>query len=342
MELVQGATEDGARRHKACDMLGITVRTLQRWEKEPDEGDQRAGPKKMPANSLSEAEKELVVAVATSPQYKDLSPAQIVPILAEEGVYVASEASFYRILRQQKMLTHRSSARPASHSRPKEYVATGPNEVWSWDITYLKTSVKGQFYYLYLVVDIFSRMIVGWAVDEEESEELARVLIREACLRHGVDQEQLVLHSDNGGPMKGATMLATLQWLGIVPSFSRPKVSDDNPYSESLFRTLKYRPSYPSVPFENLEAARGWVEEFERWYNHEHRHSGIRFLTPASRHYGEEESILKKRKEAYEEARRQRPDRWSGGTRNWERITEVRLNPEKRTEKAERPLQESA
>jgi len=342
MELVGEARENGARRHKACDMLEISVRTLQRWEKEPGEGDQRAGPKSVPSNSLSEAEKDLVEAVATSPQFRDVSPAQIVPILAEDGVYVASESSFYRILREKKMLAHRSSARPASHSRPTEYAATGPNQVWSWDISYLKSSVKGQFYFLYLVVDIFSRMIVGWAVHEEESEELARDLIRQTCLRHGVDQKQLVLHSDNGGPMKGATMLATLQWLGIVPSFSRPKVSDDNPYSESLFRTLKYRPCYPSVPFDSLEAARGWVEEFERWYNHEHRHSGIRFLTPASRHYGQEESILARRKEAYEEARRQRPDRWSRGTRNWERITVVRLNPEKRTERAERPLQESA
>ena len=342
MELVAKARVSGARRHKACDMLGITVRTLQRWEKEPGEGDRRGGPNTPPANSLSEAEKGLVVSVATSPQFQDLSPAQIVPIMAEDGVYIASEASFYRILREKKMLAHRSSARPASHSRPKEYEATGPNQVWTWDITYLKTSVKGQFYYLYLVVDIFSRMIVGWAVHEEESEGLARDLIRQACLRQGVDRDTLVLHSDNGGPMKGATMLATLQWLGIVPSFSRPKVSDDNPYSESLFRTLKYRPTYPSVPFDSLEAADKWVEEFERWYNHKHRHSGIRFCTPASRHYGQEESILARRKEAYEEARKQRPGRWSKGTRNWERITVVRLNPEKRTEKPERSLRETA
>ena len=340
--MVAEAVEGGARRHKACEILEISVRTLQRWEREPDKGDQRAGPKSKPGNSLSEAEKMLVVAVASSPCFRDLSPAQIVPILAESGVYIASEASFYRILREQRLLSHRSSARPARYSRPTEHVATGPNQVWSWDITYLRSPVKGQFYYLYLVVDVFSRMIVGWAVHEEESSDLAGALITEACLREGVDPEELILHSDNGGPMKGATMLATLQWLGIVPSFSRPKVSDDNPYSEALFRTLKYRPEYPSVPFESLESARNWVGEFVRWYNHEHRHSGIKFVTPVSRHCGEEQAILLRRKEAYEEARKKNPNRWSGGIRNWDRIAEVRLNPSKQVQEAGTGLEKSA
>ncbi len=342
IELVGEARESGARGQKACEILGVSLRTLQRWQKEPEEGDQRAGPKRRPSNSLSEAERQLVVSVATSPGFRDLSPAQIVPIMADCGVYVASESSFYRILRQRRLLAHRSAARASSHSKPKEHVATAPNQVWTWDITYLKSSVKGEFYYLYLVVDVFSRMIVGWAVHEEESSDLASDLILESCMRHGVDPEDLILHSDNGGPMKGATMLATLQWLGVVPSFSRPSVSDDNPYSEALFRTLKYRPEYPSSSFESLEAARRWVEEFLQWYNHEHRHSGIRFVTPASRHEGADGSILEKRKEVYEEARREKPNRWAKGIRNCERITEVRLNPEKRSQEAQCPLQESA
>ena len=176
-------------------------------------------------------------------------------------------------------------------------------------------------------------MIVAWAVHEEESAELAGALILEACMRHGVDPETLVLHSDNGGPMKGATMLATLQWLGIVPSFSRPSVSDDNAYSEALFKTLKYRPEYPSKPFEGVMAAQEWVEEFVGWYNDEHRHSGIRFVTPASRHYGEDKQILETRKEVYEEAKQKNPLRWvSGKTRNWNMISEVRLNPVKKKE----------
>jgi len=342
IELVKEAVKSGARRHKACEILEVSVRTLQRWEKGPEKGDQRSGPKSKPANSLSEAEKMLVVAVVSSPWFRDLSPSQIVPILAESGVYVASEASFYRILREQKLLAHREAARPAKYSRPTEHVATGPNQVWSWDITYLRSPVKGQFYYLYLVVDVFSRMIVGWAVHEEESSDLASTLIIEASLREGVDPEELILHSDNGGPMKGATMLATLQWLGIVPSFSRPKVSDDNPYSEALFRTLKYRPEYPSVPFQSLESARSWVGSFVRWYNHEHRHSGIKFVTPVSRHCGEEEAILLRRKEAYEEARKKNPNRWSRQIRNWNRITEVTLNPSKRVQEAGTGLKKSA
>ncbi len=331
--MVREAVEAGARRFKACEVLGISVRTLQRWEKVPEEEDRRRGPKSRPKNSLSDAEKELVLTVATSPRFRDLSPSQIVPILADEGVYIASEASYYRILKEKKLLAHRNKARPCRHGKPKEHRATGPNQVWSWDITYVKSSVRGRFYYLYLVVDIFSRMIVAWAVHEAESAELAGVLIREACMRHGVDPETLVLHSDNGGPMKGATMLSTLQWLGIVPSFSRPSVSDDNAYSEALFKTMKYRPEYPSKPFEGVSAAEEWVEEFVGWYNNEHRHSGIRFVTPASRHYGEDKQILEKREEVYEEAKQRNPLRWfSGRIRNWDMITEVRLNPSKKKE----------
>ena len=329
------AVEAGARRHQACRVLGISVRTLQRWEEEPERGDQRRGPKSTPKNSLSEAEKMLIIAVSTSPRFRDLSASQIVPILADAGIYIASEASFYRVLRENKLLVHRNKAKPSRNSKPKEYVVTGPNQVWSWDITYLRSSVRGKFYFLYLVVDVWSRMIVGWAVHEEESAELASALIVEACLRHGVDSEKLILHSDNGGPMKGATMLATLQWLGIIASFSRPSVSDDNAYSEALFKTLKYRPEYPSAPFESVEASEAWVGEFVQWYNFEHRHSGILFVTPSSRHYGEDILILEKRKEVYEEAKQKNPIRWaSGKTRNWEPISEVTLNPSKHKEEA--------
>jgi transposase InsO family protein len=272
----------------------------------------------------------LVVAVANSPRYRDLPPSQIVPHLADAGVYVASESSFYRILREEKMLAHRGRSRAAVHSRPREQWAEGPNQVWSWDITYLRSPVRGQFYYLYLVMDVWSRKIVGWAVHERESADYAGALIREAAFREGVDERQLVLHSDNGGPMRGATMLATLQWLGIVPSLSRPRVPDDNPYSEALFRTVKYRPEYPGGPFQGLEHARRWVERFVGWYNHEHRHSAIRFVTPAQRHSGEEAQILMKRKEVYEEAKRCKPNRWSGQTRRWKPEEKVVLNPSTR------------
>lgn len=327
VELIGEAVRSGARRVAAARMLGISLRTLQRWEHDACREDQRRGPHGMPENTLSAAERELVVAVATSPSFRDLPPSQIVPILADSGVYLASERSFYRILREEKLLAHRGKARVASHRRPAEYKADGPNQVWSWDITYLRSPIRGSFYYLYLVVDVWSRKIVGWNVHEVEIPEFAAELIREAVQREGADAERLVLHSDNGGPMKGATLLATLTALGIVASFSRPRVSDDNPYSEALFRTVKYRPEYPTAPFRSLEGARRWVAAFVEWYNNEHRHSAIRFVTPAQRHNGEHVLVLSGRKEVYAEAKRNRPDRWSGQVRNWEPAGEVVLNP---------------
>lgn len=327
VQLVGEAAASGARRARACELLGISLRTLQRWESAPEREDQRQGPRCGPRNALSDAENALVVAVATSPMFRDLPPSQIVPILADAGVYVASERSFYRILKEQRLNAHRGRARAATHRRPRQQVASGPNQIWSWDITYLNAAVRGQFHYLYLVVDVWSRKIVGWQVHETQSAELAAALIREAALREGIDPQSLVLHSDNGGPMKGATMLATLQWLGIVPSLSRPCVPNDNPYSEALFRTLKYRPEYPRAAFESVQAAREWVRRFVPWYNHEHRHSAIRFVTPAQRHSGQERKILARRQEVYEKAKRERSNRWSGQTRNWAPVGEVVLNP---------------
>ena len=323
---------------KACEVLAISLRTLQRWERAETLEDGRGGPKRKPANALSEAERMQIISIASSPKYRDDSPAQIVPSLADEGIYIASESSFYRVLREHRMLTHRGKARAGNHHRPTEIVASGANMAWTWDITYLRSAVKGLFFYLYLIVDIWSRKIVGWDVHESEDSVHASALIRTAAMAEGIEPETLILHSDNGGPMKGATMLATLQWLGIVPSFSRPHVSDDNPYSESLFRTLKYRPEYPEQPFESLEEARRWVEEFVGWYNHEHRHSGIRFVTPARRHAGDERDILKNREEVYRKAKEKNPSRWSGNTRSWDPISTVILNPSSReSSKIEEP-----
>jgi transposase InsO family protein len=310
------------------------MRTLERWEGAETLEDGREGPREGPANALSEEEKMQIIAISTSPKYCNESPAQIVPNLADEGIYVASESSFYRVLREHRMVNHRGKARAANHHRPTEIITDGPNAAWSWDITYLKSAVRGLFFYLYLIVDIWSRKIVGWDVHENEDGAHASALIREAAFAEGVEPETLILHSDNGGPMKGATMLATLQWLGIVPSFSRPHVSDDNPYSESLFRTLKYRPEYPDRPFESLDDARKWFEEFVRWYNHEHRHSGIRFVTPAQRHSGEDRNILRNREEVYRKAKERNPSRWSGNTRNWDPIHTVVLNPSSRKSSA--------
>lgn len=341
MQLIREAVEAGARRVAAARMLEISVRTLQRWEAASCREDQRRGPQEAAGNALSEAERALVVAIATSALFRDLAPSQIVPILADSGVYVASEATFYRVLREQKLLAHRGSARVRSHIRPREHTADGPNQVWSWDITYLRTPVRGLFSYLYLIVDVWSRKIVGWAVHDRESPELAAALIQESVEQEGANPEGLVLHSDNGGPMKGATLLATLERLGIAASFSRPRVSDDNPYSEALFRTLKGRPEYPANPFRSLEDAARWVDAFVLWYNEEHRHSGIQFVAPGQRHRGEHVAILTDRKEVYEEAKQNNPRRWSGQVRDWEPVSTVVLNPTGSSQRS-RNLQRSA
>lgn len=317
----------GASQNAACEQLGVPPRTLQRWRKQGIGEDRRAGPKARPANKLTEAEERRILGIVNSPRFRDLSPKQIVPLLADEGIYVASESTVYRLLRRNEQMEHRGRARPATHRKPAEVVATAPNQVWCWDITWLPTSVRGQFFYLYTIVDVFSRKIVGWAVHDRESDMHAATLVATACAAEGVPRDQLVIHSDNGGPMKGATMLATLQKLGVVPSFSRPGVSDDNPFIEALFRTLKYCPQYPSKPFASLDVAVAWVEKFVRWYNERHCHSAISFVTPAQRHDGLDVDILAGRRQVYEAARAKNPQRWSRNCRTWTRPEKVRLNP---------------
>lgn len=267
--------------------------------------------------------------VVNSPEYACKSPNQIVPALADKGCYLASEASFYRILREKKQLVHRGKAKAPVRKRPKEFEANGPNQIWSWDITYMATTVKGLYFYLYLFMDVFSRKIVGWEVYDCESADNAAKTFKKAWLREGVAGKQLVLHSDNGSPMKGATMIGTLQKLGVMRSFSRPSVSNDNAYSEALFKTLKYHQGYPEKPFDTLDEARNWVKGFSHWYNEEHRHSSIKFVTPAQRHRGEDILILKKRADIYQIAKARRLDRWTQNSRNWQRIEKVTLNPNK-------------
>ena len=332
-DLVGEAVKAGARREAACGVLGVSVRTVERWT--GSDGDGRHGPKTKPANALSEAERKQVVEIACSPEHRNLSPHQIVPRLVDQGRYVASESTFFRVLRAARLMHHRARSKAPVHRPVPEHTATGPNQVWSWDITYLLTTIRGAYFYLYLVLDIFSRKVVGWEVHERESDELSSALMERIARELGIDLSGVVLHADNGGPMKGSTMLAKLQQLGVVASFSRPSVSDDNPFSEALFRTMKYRPSYPTKPFASIEDARRWVEGFVRWYNTEHLHSGIRFVTPEQRHSGKDVALLSRRGEVYEAARRCHPERWSSAIRDWSRPLAVRLNaPRTRTAKA--------
>ena len=327
LALLDEAVVDGARLVKVCKTLGIAVRTVQRWRRGGLADGRPRAQRPRPTNALSPEERERALALLCSPRWRDLSPKQVVPRLADEGVYIASESTLYRLLREAKLQPHRSASRPPKRREPRRHEATGPNEVWSWDITYLPSTVRGQFYYLYLVVDLYSRKVVAWQVYDREDTELAAALITEACYQERIVPQQLILHSDNGSPMKGATLLATLQALGVTPSFSRPRVSNDNPYSESLFRTAKYRPWYPERAFASLAEAREWVERFVTWYNHHHRHSAIRFVTPHERHVGEDRELLARRDTVYRTARARRPERWSGRTRNWTPIGSVWLNP---------------
>ena len=326
--LIDDARSAGARLGRACAQIGISRRTYSRWcENEGVRCDGRPDAiRPTPANKLSGAEYQEIVDTMHRPEFASLPPGQVVPALADrEWRYIASESTFYRTLRARGEQHHRGRAQPPCNAGPPStHVAHGPNEVWTGDISWLPTRVRGMFFYLYLIVDIYSRKIVAAEVFEAENGVwLSELVRREHCITRPP-----VLHTDNGSPMKGRTFKATLEWLQIRPSYSRPRVSNDNPYSEALFRTCKYRPEYPLDGFADLGAAQAWAAEFVRWYNHEHHHSAIRYVTPGDRHDGRDPEILAHRHAIYEHARQQRPERWSGSTRNWTSIGSVTLNPQ--------------
>ena len=335
LSLIDEACSAGARLHKACELLGLSSRTVQRWRNPDTLKDKRGESSQSPGNKIGELERQVILDTMNSPDYRDMTPYQIVADLADRGTFLASESTMYRILKAEGQDAHRQKAAPRKHQKPTELTATGPNQVWTWDITYLPSPIKGIFFYLYMILDLYSRKIVAWQVHCREDSTLAAELIKEGCLLEGISRGQLVLHSDNGSPMKGATMLATLQQLGVMPSFSRPSVSNDNPFSEALFRTFKYCPEYPRNPFQSLEEARAWVEWFVQWYNLEHRHSKLAFVTPNERHTGQDQRILANRRAVYERAKEAKPERWSGRSRDWTAPDKVTLNKQ-RTSKAEK------
>ena len=327
--LVAEAITAGARQDRTCAVISLSERTLQRWQRDQLRDDQRPIRVQTPKNRLSLLARVRLLTIANSAEFGHLPPSQMVPTLADRGQYLASESTFYQVLKAENQLKHRRTERPPQNRcKPRALTANTPDQLFSWDITYLPTRVRGLYFYLYLFMDIFSRKVVGWQIYETESSELASKVLRDICAREHIAPNQVILHADNGSPMKGATMLATLQALGVMPSFSRPADSNDNPYSESLFKTLKYRPNYPRRPFENLMTARRWVSTFIHWYNHEHRHSAIRFVTPAERHAGLDSALLGKRIALYEAAKERHPERWSGATRNWQPVSVVYLNPD--------------
>jgi transposase InsO family protein len=315
--------------------MGVGLSTLQRWRRQfagDGEGvDGRKGSSRHVAHRLSEEERQRILLTCNEPRYASLPPGQIVPDLADQGIYIGSERSFYRVLHAHGQLHRRGRARLPQEPRPVPRLrATGPNQVWSWDISYLPTSVKGIWLYLYLVIDVWSRKVVAWDVEECEDAKLAAELVSRACLKERISRHRkqpLILHADNGNAMRAATLEVRLEELGVLRSFSRPRVSNDNPYSESLFRTVKYRPDYPSRPFSSKEEACLWVSAFVDWYNHQHRHSGIKFVTPQQRHCGEAIEICRHRAQVYEQARQRHPRRWTGAPRCWRQPEVVWINP---------------
>ena len=332
--LIEEATSTGAREKMACKELDISQRTLQRWRSEatPLEDQRPLTKRPIPKNKLSVEEVQAVITVSNQPDFQSLPPSQIVPILADRGTYIASESTFYRILKSHNMQHHRGRSKKPCNKPISTHCATAPNQVWMWDITWLPGPAKGIYFYLYLIIDLFSRKIIAWEIWLEESAENASILVRRGVMseQRRAHLKPLILHSDNGSPMKGASLLETLYQLGITPSKSRPRVSNDNPYAESVFRTCKYRPSYPASGFVDITEARNWVLAFVRWYNHEHRHSGLNFLTPHQRHSGLDKVIFENRRKVYEEAKTSHPERWSGDIRNWSLEDEVWLNPERK------------
>jgi putative transposase len=324
----------GARLSQACEVVGISARTLQRWQGEQDvkEDGRPAAVRLTPSNALSKQEQEKVMAVVNEPRFADVPPARIVPMLADEGVYLASESTMSRLLRQHSQNCHRGRAKaPRVQRMPTTHVATGIRQVWCWDMTYLPAIVVGRWFHLYLIMDLYSRKIVGWEVHDSDDSEHAKQLLKRTALAEGIAEldHKPVLHGDNGATLKATTVLAMLHWLGVKPSYSRPRVSDDNAFVESLFRTAKYRPEFPSKGFADLQAARQWASQFAHWYNMEHRHCGIQYVTPAQRHSGQDIDILAARDKLYLSAREQKPQRWARNTRNWDHVATVTLNPER-------------
>ena len=337
VELIDEARANGARLAPACEVLNLSARTYQRWT--GDGGvreDQRPlAAREKPANALTPEEEQAILAACHRPAFASLPPEQIVArLLDEEQTYLGSVSSFYRVLHRHGQMTRRGRAKaPVRRPRPTTFHASAPNQLWSWDCTWLPGPVKGLFYYLVMILDVYSRKVVGWEVFEAESAEHAAQVIRRAVLAEGLIDQPLVLHADNGSPFKAATLRETLHALQITPSYSRPRVSNDNAFAEALFRTCKYVPHYPTNGFEGLRAARRWVDGFVRWYNSEHRHSAIRFVTPDERHRGADRAILARRHQLNQAARDKHPARWSGKTRNWDPIESVSLNPERTPEK---------
>jgi putative transposase len=295
---------------QACAALTIPRCGFYRWKRRDEK---RMNPDAIGISplALSEEERQSVLDVLHSDRFVDLAPLEIYNALLDEGKYLCSVRTMYRILEKHNEVRERRNQLSHPHYQKPELIATGPNRVWSWDITKLKGQVKWTYYYLYVILDIFSRYVVGWMVAERELSSLAKKLIEQSCEKQGIEEEQLIIHSDRGPSMTSKSVALLLADLGITKSLSRPYVSNDNPYSESQFKTLKYRPEFPER-FGCHQDARSFCQGFFSWYNTEHYHAGIGFLTPEDVHYGRAEQIIKERQAVLNAAFIKHPERFKG------------------------------
>lgn len=291
-----------------CQALSLARATVYRHLHPPEPGMARR-PRPTPAHALCEDERQEVLDILHDKRFVDRSPADVVATLLDEGRYVCSTRTMYRILDAQGEVRERRNQLEHPHYVKPELLATRPNEVWSWDITKLKGPVKWTYYPLYVILDIFSRCVVGWMVAERESASLAKRLIGETCLKQGIARDQLTLHADRGSSMKSKPVAFMLSDLGVTKTHSRPQVSNDNPFSESQFKTLKYRPEFPAR-FGSLQDARAFCHKFFTWYNTQHHHSGIAWLTPEDMHYGRAQQIITVRQQALDDAFARHPERF--------------------------------
>ena len=342
IEFLKAGTDAGLPLKVVADLLGVCGRTLRRWRLDiSGQGfslDRRKGAARQVAHKFTAQERQKVIDTINDSRFSDLPPAQIVAILAEEQQYVGSEMTIYRIMREEGLLNHRGRARQPREPRPVPMLeAKGIHQVLAWDITLVPGPVKGQYYYVYMVMDVWSRRILGTEVQDVECSKLASEFFDRVCRDEGITSDAAaVLHSDNGAPMRSFKLAAKMRELGILLSFSRPGVSNDNAYAESLFRTMKYHQSYPLRRFRSLDTVRCWIEVFVEWYNGEHRHSGIKYVTPNQRHFGEADAICAIRQQTYSKAHQENPHRWSRPPRCWKQPEIVKFNYP-RSEK-QRPL----
>lgn len=301
---------DGARLYRACETVEISYRSYLRWQAGVLQ-DRRKGSEKHIPRKLSRRERDACYQMLTQSRFCDMTPAQIVATLYDEEKYYASESTMYRILRERNANIRRTETRtPRRHEAPPQLVAKRPNQIWTWDITWIKTDVLGIFLYGYVIIDVYSRKIVGWTIKHTESPEHARDLFQQTIHREGVAPH--FVHADNGGPMRGITLRVFLDSLGVEMSYNRPRVSNDNPYSESWFGTMKTHVTYPKL-FHGLTHAMEWFARFVSKYNTEHKHSAICYVTPDERHQGKDAAILARRQKVKEKAAAAHPDRFVRG-----------------------------